>query len=535
MGFAWAPIGILDLGVDGTIELCDPVSGVSLHQIIRVQSKATSARFRNETADTFRFTCTSRDLDYWLAGSVPVILVCSRVSTREAYWVSLKDYFADPARRETRTVVFEKEYQRFDVAAAPELLALVGVRALPKRASTKAPHVSIRKGLDESDIPIDTNELDMLPPNTMRAVTDVMRALDAAAASDESGPPIHALRNRSRLQLSRQLSAHAAIRTRLTTDAVHVSRSTRLVFARLLMFQQDIAVWTGYVLRALEQHLAPLPNERRENEGYRSDSTAALLDQLVAQYTLLITGRTQQLPFITVTDVVESVQSHRVGIVLVPSTFVTDLSTHIAEIWHEVGAQVFFLRYGAEWSPNVSPTGPESDPDAVALSEVADVYGDLLLIRHVFEFDLEAFIAWRAWAMMNNAAVRQAPPALESEYLARLLARCYFAAESRIRALLITSSRDHQEVETWLPSRVVVAQTIEHIAACVSRTVLDDRPIPAETLAVAAHTVYESDLFLRRCMVDLQRVESAADIERPAIVVRYAHLQMTALRTCTAI
>lgn len=52
-----------------------------------------------------------------MKGTAPVILVRSRPDTDEAYWISIKDYFADPVRRKTRKITFVKARDRFDTAA----------------------------------------------------------------------------------------------------------------------------------------------------------------------------------------------------------------------------------------------------------------------------------------------------------------------------------------------------------------------------------------------------------------------------------
>jgi hypothetical protein len=65
-------------------------------------------------------------LEYWLRGNAPVILVVCRPADNEAYWVSIKDYFRDPAVQKARKVIFDKSIQRFDkdCAAALKNLAL---------------------------------------------------------------------------------------------------------------------------------------------------------------------------------------------------------------------------------------------------------------------------------------------------------------------------------------------------------------------------------------------------------------------------
>lgn len=121
MGSRWTPSGPNEVGIDGYIELFDPGSHVALGKTLAVQSKAVSA-FVNETNETLDFRCERRDLDYWLYGNLPVILIVSRPATGEAYWVSVKDYFADVETRSSPTITFRKSIQRFTVASLHDLL-----------------------------------------------------------------------------------------------------------------------------------------------------------------------------------------------------------------------------------------------------------------------------------------------------------------------------------------------------------------------------------------------------------------------------
>src|SRR5439155_10771086 len=93
MGFLWYPTGGTEAGIDGTVELRDGRTGAVTNQVVQVQSRATAGRFTAENDDTFEYLCDQRELDYWLGGNAPVILVRSRPETDEAYWVPLKEYF----------------------------------------------------------------------------------------------------------------------------------------------------------------------------------------------------------------------------------------------------------------------------------------------------------------------------------------------------------------------------------------------------------------------------------------------------------
>ena len=104
MEYVWRATSIFDVGIDGDIEIRDPVTGEMTNTIIKVQAKATTNPFQAETDNSFEYNCRQNDLDYWLRGNVPVILVVCRPNTNEAYWVSIRDYFSDLAVQKTRKI-----------------------------------------------------------------------------------------------------------------------------------------------------------------------------------------------------------------------------------------------------------------------------------------------------------------------------------------------------------------------------------------------------------------------------------------------
>ena len=139
MEFVWNDIH-LEAGIDGIIEIRDPVTEEVTNNIIQVQSKATAGSFIVEDDKGFDYYCDERDLEYWLSGNAPVILVRSRPSTREAYWVSIKDYFNDLSTLKDRKVHFDKAKDRFDVNCREALIGLsrskdagLYLNPLPKR------------------------------------------------------------------------------------------------------------------------------------------------------------------------------------------------------------------------------------------------------------------------------------------------------------------------------------------------------------------------------------------------------------------
>ncbi len=125
MKCVWYPSGTpLEAGIDGYIELVDPATSEMLNLVVQVQSKATEEAFQAETDTSFEFRCDARDIDYWLGGNAPVILIRSRPKKREAYWKCVTTWFADPDVRASRKIVFDKEIDRFDANARDRLFEI---------------------------------------------------------------------------------------------------------------------------------------------------------------------------------------------------------------------------------------------------------------------------------------------------------------------------------------------------------------------------------------------------------------------------
>jgi hypothetical protein len=111
-----------DFGTDGFVELVDPATEKASNRVVLVQSKATSVAFGDRP---ITYTCREADLRYWLHGNAPVILVRSHPANDEAYWVSVKDYFAEhPEQRASRRIEFDRQQDRFEASAADRLWEL---------------------------------------------------------------------------------------------------------------------------------------------------------------------------------------------------------------------------------------------------------------------------------------------------------------------------------------------------------------------------------------------------------------------------
>jgi hypothetical protein len=405
MGFAWIPNPTFDVGIDGTIELFDPDTGEAFHQLIRVQSKATSRRFSRDTPHSFQFRCRGRDINYWLRSPIPVILICSRVDTRVAYWVSVKDYFSVKSRLKSRLVVFDKT-QRFDKSAAPALLKLATVEPT---SSVKPPPRQCRcstltKSLLEAR---PTNQIDLSPH-----VYQALRGVRAVIARSVSDPTICcALRDfrvRCARQLNRLLAAHATLREELLIQ--NFKESARRHFSRLLKLQTEICEWAVQVERSLDQHLELLRMSPRRRG-------LLLLDELITQYAAIVLGHDERFAFLTLVDSVPTVQSSSVGAFRVPKRYAMEPAHYVAELWHEVGVRVFYLKFGFG----------DLDPSDVRF--LADAFAALLLFRLVFRSQMRAFVSWLAWSILRISQDQAAPDVILADYIIQALAYAAIALE----------------------------------------------------------------------------------------------------------
>lgn len=122
IGFVWRPTSQHDTGIDGEIEIRDPVTGRMTGMLIKVQSKAVS-QFQNETNEGFDYRPEERDIRYWMSHSVPTILVVSRPNTSEAYWRSVQAHVETSSNQ--KAFHFQKERDRLDKSSGAALIALV--------------------------------------------------------------------------------------------------------------------------------------------------------------------------------------------------------------------------------------------------------------------------------------------------------------------------------------------------------------------------------------------------------------------------
>jgi len=121
MGHLWHPTSGIDSGIDGEIELRDPDTGAVRNFRIGVQSKATTGTWARESPTGFVWRAKPAEIDYWMSSNQPVLLVCSRPSTGEAFWRNVQEWGRDPAVRSTGIIEFDKQRDVFDRTASTRL------------------------------------------------------------------------------------------------------------------------------------------------------------------------------------------------------------------------------------------------------------------------------------------------------------------------------------------------------------------------------------------------------------------------------
>lgn len=123
MGHVWHD-RVNDVGIDGSIELRDPATGEMSNRHILVQSKASGTLFPGEDDSRFWYNCDSRDVDYWMRATDPVIVVCSHPASREAWWAHVQPWFDNPPNRASLRLEFNKATQRLEDDITGRLFAI---------------------------------------------------------------------------------------------------------------------------------------------------------------------------------------------------------------------------------------------------------------------------------------------------------------------------------------------------------------------------------------------------------------------------
>ena len=73
---------------------------------------------------TFDTLCARNDLEYWLKGNIPVILIVSAPDTNQAYWVWIQEAFDGWKPGDPTSVLFRRSRSRFDASVLAELVRI---------------------------------------------------------------------------------------------------------------------------------------------------------------------------------------------------------------------------------------------------------------------------------------------------------------------------------------------------------------------------------------------------------------------------
>ena len=123
MGFTWHPSNqAVEAGIDGWVEIRDQSTGEVGNSWLAVQSRALSDP--REDDSSVKYTCRLKDVEYWMSGNQPVILVVSKPEAQLAWWISVKDYFQGKNIQTERGIVFDKKQNLLSISTADEWKAL---------------------------------------------------------------------------------------------------------------------------------------------------------------------------------------------------------------------------------------------------------------------------------------------------------------------------------------------------------------------------------------------------------------------------
>ncbi len=153
MGHEWHD-RVVDVGIDGSIELRDPSTGAMSNHHVMVQSKASDEKFSGETEDGFWYLCEEQDIEYWMKSKDnPVVLICSHPKDRKAWWVHVQPWFEVPSNRASRRVDFNKATQAFEGDFTGKLFAIVDPHGVAHTPVAEKKHERLVSNLLPVDVP----------------------------------------------------------------------------------------------------------------------------------------------------------------------------------------------------------------------------------------------------------------------------------------------------------------------------------------------------------------------------------------------
>ncbi len=154
MGFLYAPYNPPEAGIDGFLEIRDPVTGAVSGRFVAAQVKTTDdGIYTAETDQGFEYLMDTRDVEYWRGSNIPVIVVLVHLGRNEAWWKSVDTGTGTGERR----LRIDKTRDRFDKAARDAIAELCVAKSgwgvwFPPLKSGEAGHLNMLEVVLPEDI-----------------------------------------------------------------------------------------------------------------------------------------------------------------------------------------------------------------------------------------------------------------------------------------------------------------------------------------------------------------------------------------------
>lgn len=121
MGFMFTRYGPLEAGIDGLLEIRDPVTRAATGRLVAVQVKTRNAgSYTGENDAGFEYLMGETDVTYWRGCNLPVIVVLVHLERNQAYWKSADTGEGPSGRR----LLIDKANDIFDTRARDAIAGL---------------------------------------------------------------------------------------------------------------------------------------------------------------------------------------------------------------------------------------------------------------------------------------------------------------------------------------------------------------------------------------------------------------------------
>lgn len=511
MGCLWSQTRALDAGVDGTIEIRDATTGEVSHNLIRVQSKATTRPFRRDKSGHFEYLCDQRDVAYWRNSPIPVILVVSRVDTREAYWICIQEYFVGTPLQERR-IIFDKLRDKFDITAAQRLRMLATSPLTPlarkahKKASTAESYVCRCAAVVGERIRIVQSELGSVI-GTSAIVTGIIRVARVSVRNAPACCFALPTVNRALTALTINVRRHAELCREAARAAQLNTPPNSSLTEHVSASKARLAEWSIYAERAMVQRTMTVMGKGVNALAYPK---ALFVEEIANRCYLRLRGATPACLLVTSDPVDQVVGMPVEGILRVPVQH-ADVLAVFMQVCHLVATVVFNSRHYLPFDPLTRDRLQLAIRDGVTAAAVSnlvadavDSYADTLVLLNLFQHDVGSFVLSFSVEALENAL--QVGLDAQDQWVVYLLVRLYFAVESILRKELIHAETGSSELDEWVPHRTVVAAALERIVGILRLELFSFRRYSQITISPpvihrAIEVVVSSSSILRRAYV----------------------------------